>query len=265
MGNDELQLEKSMLHKLTSPMREFGWLGGLIYAMDRVLARISPAFRLYFYEIMVQPIPDRPLVPPRLTRNLEMREIKRGDPEVDLMPARHDVKESRFAQDAICLGAYRDRAFIGYIWFCFRRYHEDEVRCTYAVTPETQAVFDFDLYIFPQHRMGLGFIGIWNEANKFLRNRGIRYTYSRLTRFNVASRRAHQHLGWKCVGRTIFLQAGPAQIMAATVFPYLHLSVRKSSRVRLTLRPDALTLPGRFATTKARDGQPQAETLHDRH
>ncbi|MBA3504747.1 MAG: GNAT family N-acetyltransferase [Betaproteobacteria bacterium] len=229
-----------MLQNLTSPFKEFGFFGGLLYAVDRVLVRISPRLRLYVYELMVQPIPEHPLLPDRLTKNLVIREIKRGDPEVDLMPARPEIKESRFAQNAICLGAFKKGKFIGYMWFCFRTYEEDEVRCTYVVTPPDEAVFDFDLYLFPEYRMGLGFIGIWNGANKFLRERGIKFTFSRLTRFNLASRRAHHHLGWKLVGRVVFLQAWRLEFMMATLFPFLHLSLGKPGSARLELRPDSL-------------------------
>jgi hypothetical protein len=102
-------------------------------------------------------------------------------------------------------------------------------------------VFDFDFYLFPEHRMGLGFVGLWNGANAFLNRRGVHHTFSRLTRFNVASRRAHQHLGWKVVGRALFLQAWRIEIMLATLFPYVHISATKSGRVRLALRPDVLT------------------------
>jgi len=229
-----------MLRKLASPFKEFGFISGLLFAIDRVLVRVSPALRLYVYDFMVQPIPDKPLLPERLTKNLEIREIRRGDPEVDLMPARPEIKESRFAQNAICLGAFKKGQFIGYMWFCFRTYEEDEVRCTYVVTPAKEAVFDFDLYLFPQHRMGLGFVGIWNGANKFLHERGIKFTFSRLTRFNTASRRAHHHLGWKLVGRAVFLQAWRLEFMMATLFPFLHLSLGKPGHVRLQLRPDVL-------------------------
>ncbi|MEO7559793.1 MAG: hypothetical protein ABIT23_06015 [Nitrosospira sp.] len=231
-----------MLQKLTRLLKEFGFFAGLLYTIDRVLAAISPSLRLYFYEIMVQPIPEEPLIPARLTKNLEIREIKRGDPEVDLMPARADIKEARFRQNAICLGAFQKGRFIGYMWFCSYAYEEDEVRCTFLLSPVDEAVFDFDFYLFPEHRMGLGFIGMWSGANKFLNNRGIKYTFSRLTRFNLASRRAHNHLGWKCIGRTLFLQAWRLQVMVATIFPYFHLSFSKSGRVQLKLCPDALLM-----------------------
>jgi len=229
-----------MLSKLTSPFREFGWFAGSLYAMDRAFSLVSRRLRLYFYELMVQPILNKPLLPARLTRQLEFREIRRGDPGIDRMPVRPEVMHSRFRQGALCLGAFKGEELIGYIWFCFRTYEEDEVRCTFVLTPEEEAVFDFDLYLFPEHRMGLGFAAIWTGANEFLRNRGIKFTFSRLTRFNVASRRAHRHLGWKPVGRAIFLQAWAFELMVATISPYLRLSLRRSKRVRVTLAPDVL-------------------------
>ena len=229
-----------MLQKIRGVFQQYGVSLGLLYAVDRMLQRLSSSLRLYPYEFMVQPIAKESLVPARFTRFLEVREIKRGDPEVELMPARPEIKSARFDQNAVCLGAFQNGRFVGYMWFCFRTYDEDEVRCTYVVTPAAESVFDFDLYIFPEHRLSLAFVGMWNAANEYLRGHGIKYTFSRLTRFNVPSRRAHDHLGWKPVGRAIFLQAWRLELMIATVAPYLHLSLGKSQRVTLKLGPEPL-------------------------
>lgn len=229
-----------MFQKLTSPFKEFGAFAGALYLIDRLLSRISPNLRLFCYELMVQPIHDKPLIPDRMTRSLDIREIKRGDPELDLMPVPPEIIEFRLKQNAICLGMFKKGEFIGYIWFCFGVYEEDEVRCVYLLTPEKEAVFDFDLYLFPEHRLGLGFIGIWEGANKFLYKRGIRYTFSRLTRFNLASRKAHDHLGWKRVGQAYFLKVWRLELMISTVSHFLGLSLRKSGRIRLKLCPDVL-------------------------
>ena len=88
--------------------------------------------------------------------------------------------------------------------------------------------------------MGLAFVALWNGANAFLSSRGIRYTFSRLTRFNTASRRAHRHFGWKHVGRALFLQLGRFEMMLATVAPFAGISFAATSRLRLTLWPDVL-------------------------
>ena len=228
-----------VLNKLIGPIREFGSWAGILYIIDRALSRISPDLRLFVYEIVVQPISGKPLIPARRIKNLAFREIGRGDPLLSLMPARDEIKEQRYEQMAKCLGAFKGDKLIGYIWFANGSYEEDEVRCTFVVTPVGESVFDFDLYLFPEHRMGLGFVGLWNGANEYLHGLGVKYTFSRLTRFNVASRRAHEHLGLARVGTTIFLRLWRCELMFATIFPYLYLSLG-TERVRLTLEPSAL-------------------------
>lgn len=230
----------SLVKKFVAPFREFGPVDGVLYAIDRALSTLSPRLHLHVYDLMVQPIVDKPLLPRRLNTRFEIREIKAGDPEISRMPVRPEVMEARLAQHATCLGAFKNGVFIGYMWFCNPAYDEDEVRCTYLLGPVQESVFDFDFYLFPEHRMGLGFAALWNGANEFLRNRGIRYTFSRLTRFNKASRRAHEHLGWKVVGCALFLQAWNLEIMLATLSPYFHVSTAKANRVELTLVPDVL-------------------------
>jgi hypothetical protein len=229
-----------MPSRLLSPFREFGFLAGALYIIDRILSRLSRGTRLFVYELMVQPIPETPLRGASLARNLQVRELRDGDPEIAAMPTPPPMIARRYAQGAICLGAFQKDAFVGYMWFCPRRYDEDEVRCTYVIQPPEQSVFDFDFYIFPKYRMGTAFVGLWNGANRELRARDIRYTFSRLTRFNLASRRAHHHLGWKLVGRATFLQLWPLQLMIATVFPFVHASFGASSGPRLKLSAAAL-------------------------
>jgi hypothetical protein len=229
-----------VLPRIAGPFREFGFFAGTLYVLDRALRRLSPRLGLYVYEFMVQPIPDKPLLPASLTRKLAFREIRRGDPEVALMPARTGIKESRFDQGAVCLGAFRDDALIGYIWFCFDTYEEDQVRCTYRLVNVAESVFDFDLYVLPEHRMGIAFMAVWHGANQYLRARGVRYTFSRLSRFNLASRRSHAHFGWKRVAGAVFARAWTVELMLATMFPFVALTLGPRQRVRLSFRPDVL-------------------------
>src|SRR5258708_3729922 len=105
-----------MLRKISGPFREFGPAAGLLYAIDRVLSILSPGLRLYFYELMVQPITDKPLLPGAFAKQLEVREIKAGDPELALMPERPDALPDRFAPNVGRLGAFREDAVIGYMW-----------------------------------------------------------------------------------------------------------------------------------------------------
>jgi hypothetical protein len=240
-----------MLRRVIGPFKEFGLLAGALYVVDRLLRSLSPRLGLYVYELMVQPITGKALLPPNLTKNLQFAEIGRGHPDIALMPAREDIKAQRFEQGARCLGVYRKGKLIGYIWFSFGQYEEDEVRCTYELVDVARSVFDFDLYVLPEHRMGIGFMAIWHGANEYLRERGVHYTFSRLTRFNVASRRSHAHLGWRCSGRAVFLKAWSLEAMFATVSPYVALTW--SRRVRLRLAPDVLVAPASLNSAAAAD------------
>jgi len=229
-----------LFKRISGPFKEFGWSAGTLYILHRVLSSISSRLGLYAYEFMVQPIDGRPLLPPNLSKSLTFEQIGPGHPDIAQMPAREDIKARRFEQGAQCLGAYRKGQLIGYLWYATGRYEEDEVRCDYILVDEASSVFDFDLYVLPQHRLGLGFQGIWHGANQDFAKRGIRYTFSRLTRFNVASRRAHAHLGWKRIGIGIFLQLWRLELMAATMSPYVGVTFGAKQRIALKLRPDAL-------------------------
>ncbi len=233
-------MASEFLARVASPFREFGWLAGTLYILDRLLRRLSPQLGLYVYEFMVQPIGGPPLLPPNLAKNLSFREIGPADPEIELMPARADIKALRFEQGARCMGAFRKGQLIGYLWYARGRYQEDEVRCDYELVDAAASVFDFDLYVMPQHRLGVGFLGVWYGANEMLAPRGVRYTFSRLTRFNVASRRAHAHLGWKRVGVGVFLRVWRAEFMVSSLAPYVAATFGPRQRIRLKLRPDAL-------------------------
>jgi hypothetical protein len=206
--------------------------------LSRALARVSSGARLFFYDFMVQPIGGPPILPPRALQAFSSRWLEAGAPELREMPISASVLESRFAQGAVCLGVFMQEHFVGYVWFTFGAYNEDEVRCRYLITPEQHSVFDFDLYIFPAYRLGRAFVALWQHAMTMLADRGIKYSFSRVTRFNTASHRAHSHLGWRRVASAVFLRLWTLELMIASIRPFVHASV--GSRPSLTLRADAL-------------------------
>lgn len=227
--------------KLASPFREFGRRAGTLYLADRVLGALVPGVKLYAYEMMAQPITDKPLLPASFARHLSHRLLQPGDPEIAAMPARDEIKAARFADGSVCLGVYMKDKLVGYIWFSRGRHLEDEVRCTYALEPAAESVFDFDLVVLPEYRMGIGFAAVWQAANTYLRESGVRQSYSRLTRFNLASRRSHAHLGWRRVAAVAFLKIRGVELMVADMQPWIALTWG-SRRSTLRLRPDVLAV-----------------------
>ncbi len=226
-----------MLARLRGPFNEFGFGAGCLYSVDWVISRVTPNMRLHVYDLTVQPIGDQPLLPKSKVQHVTARSLLDGDPALDLVPAPVAVKRIRFAQGAVCLLVSYKSEPLGFVWLCERRYEEDEVRCTYHVSPDGKSVFDFDFYIFPQHRLGIGFAALWQAANQYLSDRGVRFTYSRVTRFNTASRRAHARLGAQRIAWAIFLKLWTVELMFASMRPYVHISVLAAQRVQLELAP----------------------------
>jgi hypothetical protein len=223
------------------PFKEFGLWAGTLYVLDRGLRTLSPQLGLYVYELMEQPIDGRPLLPARLAQNLEFVEIGSGHPAIAQMPALPEIKASRFAQGSRCLGVYRRGVLLGYIWWCPKRYDEDEVRCTFQLQPADASVFDFDLYVLPEHRLGIAFMAIWHGANQWWHAMGVRHSFSRVTLFNLPSRRAHARLGGRRVGRAFFLQLWGVEAMVSTTRPYVGMSWRAGRRMVLKLLPSSRT------------------------
>ena len=96
----------------------------------------------------------------------------------------------------------------------------------------------------PEHRNGLGFARLWDEANNLLRQRGVAVSWSRISAFNPGSLASHKRLGAKIVGSATFLKIGMAQFMIASGPPYLHCSLSKKdvpSLVLLETGPQRLT------------------------
>ncbi|MGD9597436.1 MAG: N-acetyltransferase family protein [Steroidobacteraceae bacterium] len=194
----------------------------------------------------MQPVPERPQseVPGRLNQ-LSLRPLTRCDLSGEQIPVAAEVIEARLRQQAVCLGAFRRDELVGYLWYSPRQYLEDEVLCRYALEPAAASVFDFDLYILPKYRMGRAFTGIWYSANEHLRERGVRYTFSRISKFNTASLRAHAHLGCRRIATALFLRAWSLQLMLSGMRPYVHLSFGSARPVELRLAASAALVVSR--------------------
>lgn len=219
-----------MIGRLVTLKRELGWLNTLLYAIDRLLAKVSgQAARLVKYYIVVQPVAGQSLLPKGRGKRIEVREITAEMPATEDFPRPADVIQQRYADDACCLAAYDNGVFAGYIWLAWGNYREDEVRCHYHLWPQEGLAWDFDVYIDPARRLGLAFPRLWDEANACMRFRGVVATVSRISAFNPGSLVAHTRLGAQRRAWLSFLVMGRWQLMLASVPPYIHLSTGPSS------------------------------------
>lgn len=232
--------ERGFLARLVAPLREFGAFAGAVYLLDRALSacvsRGTLRCTLRLFDFVVQPVADKPLLSVSMARSYEYFEVRSGDPECAQMPIPAAVVAARYRQGAVCLAARARGEFVGYMWFSFGDFDEDEARTRYCLPGDGASAFDFDLYVLPERRNGLAFAAMWHGANAFLRQRGVRRSFSRVNRFNVATRRAHARLGATGVGSALYLRCGRLEIMAATLPPYLCVSLGAAAAPRLRLR-----------------------------
>jgi hypothetical protein len=223
----------SFSHKLRTVFDEFGAKAPL-YLLSRVCE--GTPFGLYAYRLVAQPIAPKPLLPPARGRSIEIRLMERGDPALAGLPLTPAVLDYRFGQGAVCFGAFKGGAIIGCLWLCLGPYLEDEVRCRFV---PRDASWDFDVYLHPEHRVGFGFARLWDEANAYLRARGLAWSISRISVLNTKSLAAHDKLGIRTLGTATFAKLGALQVMLATLAPFIHLSLSPSSAPTLVLRAPA--------------------------
>ncbi|MFN3564547.1 MAG: GNAT family N-acetyltransferase [Burkholderiaceae bacterium] len=188
------------------------------------------------YRFVAQPVPDSPAASPERGGTIELRWLQSDDPLVTQMPRPPAVIARRFGDGARCLAAVKSGRLIGFLWYKENEYLEDEVRCRYRFDAAT-AVWDFDVYVDPEYRLGRLFSRLWSTAHRDLRARGYRWTISRISAFNAASLAAHARMGARTVASATFFAIGPLQVSFATIAPRFHLSWRSDRYPLYVLMP----------------------------
>jgi GNAT superfamily N-acetyltransferase len=224
---------------------EFGSRGvALQYAVHRVLQKLSGGrAALVPYLLVAQPLVGADAAGPVAGRSSSTVVERAGPkhPAGSAFPRPPSIIEQRFADGAECHVALVKGEFAGYIWISRNRHVEDEVRCTWVLAEPAASVWDHDVYVEPRFRLGRTMARLWQAVDETLHREGVRWTFSRISRFNSASIRSHQRLGARPVGTACFLRIGRLQLMLS---PRWHLSLGGAGP-DLTLTRPASTKPPR--------------------
>src|SRR5687767_11306173 len=228
-----------MMGALADTVHRHGWVNSIFYLAALLVARLSRGrSRIIRYYFVAQPVP--PPAKPRAGGKITIRQVQPGDAIVAQFPRPRRVVARRFANGAICLVAQDAECFAGFIWLQFGPYDADEVSCRYATLPAERTAWDFDVYVAPAYRKGRLFMRLWDAANALLRERGVDWTLSRISAFNVESLRSHSHFGGRRIRTATFVRGGRVQVMFTNGAPWLHVSLGPKSQPRLDLRaPEA--------------------------
>jgi GNAT superfamily N-acetyltransferase len=183
------------------------------YLLHRLLQRCSAGRAgIVPYALMAQPVVNPVLAEVKTHASTAVLRIAPTDSVVDSFPRPRIVNEHRFATGSECYVAWVKGRFAGHIWVARGRYVEDEVRCDFEIADPDACVWDYDVYVEPEFRLGRTLSRLWKAVDETLAAQGVQWTFSRINRFNAGSMRAHQRLGAREVGRINFLVLGPVQL-----------------------------------------------------
>ena len=215
---------------------QLGWANGAILAMSRVLHAASRGrCRIVKYHFVAQPIPACALAP-ATNGSITVELATPGHPIVQQFPRPAHVLARRFAEGATCFAAIKNGTLMGFIWIKSDEYMEDDVRCLYSLEPRQVAAWDFDVWVAPDFRLSRTFVRLWDAANAFMRERGYRWSVSRISAFNPGSLSSHRRLGIVHLHSAIFLVLGRVQVSFFSCAPYVHLSASEQQYPVLKLR-----------------------------
>ena len=207
-----------------SGISELGWFTGAMHVVAIALRRFCPFFSIEKYYLVAQPITEQRLLPEKRGKDILVRQIDHDHPLISQLPRPRDVIDRRFAGGALCFLATREDRIIGHLWITQAAYREPVHRCEFVVRPQGRTVWDFDMWITPDERLGLAFARLWDQCNSYLRDRGVSWTCSRVSAFNPASLKAHERLGMRVMHSLFYLGAGPVELLLADVAPFIALS-----------------------------------------
>jgi hypothetical protein len=240
---------------LAGNFRDMGPKGALLYYLAQLLARGTfGRASLIRYRFVAQPIADNPAVNAPAGKT-EIRRVHAHDAIVKFFPRPPEIIAQRFAAGHVCLAVTVSGVFAGFLWLAFGTYEEDEVRCRYQLADPALTVWDFDVYVAPQFRLGRSFARLWDAANEDLRQRGVRWSISRISSFNPASLAAHARLGALPLGHASFLCLGRLQLAFLPDHWKPQLSWHKDKRPVLLLRVPVNGLSSGVNPAKPRCGE----------
>ncbi|BBL35979.1 hypothetical protein Nstercoris_02258 [Nitrosomonas stercoris] len=221
-----------------------GWVNTGFLVLSRLLASVSSNnIRIFKYQLVAQPVNNKPFLSPTRGRKIVIRQIDMRDPAISYFPRPLSVIQQRFKDGAICLSAFKDGAFVGFIWLMLGPYQEDEVRADYIPLPAKRAVWDFDVYVHPDYRLGFTFLRLWDEANQLLSKNGFEWSCSRISSFSARSSKSHAHLGTIILGQAVFIKLVNWQVTFASIKPYIHISLSPDSFPKFHLETTSLNNP----------------------
>jgi hypothetical protein len=213
-------------------LKLIGVAGIFSYGVAKLLAKAEIiAYRRY--KLVGIPLDAMPKMPKGFeTRLLTPQQL--ANEQIDVG---EETQAARFAAGLKCLGTYNAKGvLVATSWVTDQDYEEDEAFLRYQL-PEN-CCWDTGLWVAPEFRGGRAFAAAWAGLAGWMRERGLRWSLSRITDYNLASLQSHSRLKAIPLGSCIILKAGTVQFATsakprlastrATTPPVLELDVERA-------------------------------------
>lgn len=229
-------MKPSLWGRFRTTYRQLGFARTMTYTADRLLRALSPAYGLYLYQFVAQPLADRPRLPPTRGKAFSFRLLDAPEPLLDALGRPAAVIAQRFAQGTRCLAALKEERLVGCIWFARKHFMEDEVRIDYQLPPDGSCVWDFDVFVTESERAGFLFPKLWDAFDGQLKADGVILTLSRINSLNQHSLASHRRLGASDCGWAMILRLKSFELMVSDLAPYLTAGTRKRQPLQIAPR-----------------------------
>ena len=218
------------LSNLASLYNELGASTFFAYCIHTALRKLGKQNALQYYHFYSQPIgPSNPHDPKRKSAFTFTWHESFSPLMLQLPRPEHRLRD-RFKQKTTCVLGSKCGKLVSCAWFAYEAYEEDEVWCRYDFSSSPESVWDYDIFVSPDYRLGRAFHLTWQAAASRLYIAGYRRTLSRISAYNPNSLKSHERLGAQRCGSALYLRLGTLQIMASNKAPYLQMTANQKDR-----------------------------------
>ena len=221
---------KIKLSNLAALYEELGTGAFFAFCIHKALSRVGKKNAFQYYHFYSQPIGPSQAHNPKRTSAFTFTWHESFSPLMLQLPRPEHRLRDRFKQKTTCVLGAKGGQLVSCAWFAYEGYEEDEVWCRYEFPNSPDSVWDYDVFVAPDYRLGRAFHLTWQAAASRLYNAGYRRTLSRISAYNPNSLRSHERLGAQRCGSAMYLRLGRIQIMASNKAPYLQITANRKGR-----------------------------------
>ena len=197
------------LSNARNTIRSLGAVDAFVFALHRVVNLLSlRSLSIQRFYLFAQPLVKVPQLSKRRGGAITVSLCTDADRLVNELPRPRQELEARLQAGSTCYIAEVDDVIAGCMWLHRGRYFEEELGVVVRCEPLDACVWDYDVFVLPEHRGGFVFPKLWSEVAQRLMAEGVTHSVSLAYAHNDASIRSHCRMGSFAIGSGLLLAMG---------------------------------------------------------